>query len=79
MKTAAVLQFEAWKVLVRGLGMADALRYRILFESGGGDYSSEREVLFGHMTLDDWVEDIRCPKVKHKHVRRRGRIKKLGE
>lgn len=59
MRNAAVLQSEAWKALVKGLGMADALRYRILFESGGGDYSAERGTLFAHMTVDDWVKAMK--------------------
>ena len=70
MKNAATLQAEAWKVLVRGLGAADALRYRILFESGGGDYSAEREALFGRMTLDDWINVVGCRETKPKSVRR---------
>jgi hypothetical protein len=59
MRNAAQLQLDAWEALVRGLGLADALRYRALFEPPAGDYAAEREELFRDMTLQDWVAAIR--------------------
>ncbi len=59
MKSASTLQADAWIAIVRGLGLADALRCRILFELGGGDYVRERDELFASMTLDDWVKASR--------------------
>lgn len=59
MRSAADLQVEAWRAILRALGPADALRYRALFEPGRGDYAAEREELFGSMTLDDWIREAR--------------------
>lgn len=59
MRNALTLQSDAWLAIVQRLGLADALRYRILFESGGGDYAREREEWFASMTLDDWVQASR--------------------
>lgn len=59
MKNASTLQADAWTALVTGLGLADAIRYRILFEPGHGDYAREREEMFASMTLDDWVKASR--------------------
>ncbi|HEY3358245.1 MAG TPA: DUF433 domain-containing protein [Polyangia bacterium] len=59
MRNARELQTAAWEALVKGLGLADALRYRVLFEPGHGDYAAEREALFRDMSLDDWVEAVR--------------------
>ncbi len=59
MRNAGELQADAWVALVAGLGVADAVRYRVLFEPGRGDYAAEREVLFRDVTLDDWVRAIR--------------------
>ncbi len=58
MKTALELLDEGWKALVKGLGIADALRYKTLFQPGRGDYASEREQLFGAMTADDWQREL---------------------
>ncbi len=59
MKTTAELQREAWNAILDRLGIADAFRYRVISESGRGDYASERERLFAGVSLDDWVEQIR--------------------
>lgn len=58
MRNAAQLQADAWAFLVKGLGPGDALRYRILFETGQGDYAREREEILDHMSLADWRADI---------------------
>jgi hypothetical protein len=61
MKTAGELQALAWRVLVKELGLVDALRYRILFEPGFGDYTQERGELFRGITLDQWLDELRRP------------------
>jgi hypothetical protein len=60
MRNASELQADAWEALVKGLGVADAVRYRILFEPGRGDYAAERKALFRDMSLDDWVAAARA-------------------
>jgi hypothetical protein len=58
MRTPLELLDDGWKALVDGLGLADALRYKALFQPGKGDYVREREQLFEHLTMDDWVRDL---------------------
>jgi hypothetical protein len=58
MRTAADLLRRAWHALVKELGLVDALRYRLLFEGGRGDYAHERAALFGGLTLADWLRDL---------------------
>ncbi len=60
MRTARELQVEAWSAIVDRLGLADAFRYRVIAESGAGDYAAERERLFKDMSLDDWVDEMRA-------------------
>jgi hypothetical protein len=70
MKNAAMLQADAWEALRRGLGLADALRYRVLFDPGHGDYAKERKELFASMTLDDWIGALRSTRAKRGAARR---------
>lgn len=44
--------------MLKELGPADALRYKALFQPGRGEYVSEREELFGRMTVDDWAREL---------------------
>jgi len=47
---------RAIDALVRELGVADTARFLQQFGAGYGDYSSEREALFGQLTLDEVIE-----------------------
>lgn len=58
MRTPAELQAVAWRALVRELGLPDALRYRILFQPGSGDYRRERQALFAGTTMEGWLKDL---------------------
>jgi len=58
MRTALELLDAGWKALVKELGLADALRYKTLFQPGRGDYAAEREGLFGQMTFEDWEREL---------------------
>ncbi len=58
MRTATELHDVAWRALVRELGLADALRYRILFQPGTGDYCRERQALFSGISLERWLDDL---------------------
>jgi hypothetical protein len=58
MRTATELQDLAWRALVKELGLADALRYRILFQPGTGDYCRERQGLFSGISLERWLDDL---------------------
>lgn len=58
MRTTQQLHADAWKALINELGISDAIRYRILFQPGVGDYVAERKALFEHMSLDDWLREL---------------------
>lgn len=45
--------------LVRELGVADTARFLQQFGAGYGDYTADREVLFGHLSLDEVIEQSR--------------------
>ena len=49
---------KAIEVLSRELGPADTLRFVNQFTTGFGDYTAERDALFGQETLDDIVAEI---------------------
>ena len=55
MRTTAELQRDAWEALVDRLGIAEALRYRVLSQCGTRDCAQERERLFAGVSLDDWL------------------------
>lgn len=56
MRTTAELQRDAWEALIDRLGLSEAVRYRVVTESGTGDYARERDRLFADLTLDDWLQ-----------------------
>jgi hypothetical protein len=58
MRTALELLSDGWKALVKELGLADAIRYRALFQPGSGDYVREREELFGNLSMADWEAEL---------------------
>lgn len=49
---------HAIRLLYRELGVVNAVRFLKQFTPGFGDYTKEREVLFGDKTLDEIVRDI---------------------
>lgn len=58
MRTVAELQRLGWQALVKELGLADALRYQLLFQPGQGDYVAERRTLFAGATVDDLLAEL---------------------
>ena len=50
---------RAIDLLTRELGVADTLRFMMQFSSGEGNYTEEREVLFGALTLEEIVKELR--------------------
>jgi hypothetical protein len=53
---------RAIEVLTRELGPADTLRFINQFTMGLGDYTAEREQLFGGATLEQVLQDIKAMK-----------------
>lgn len=74
---------RAIEVLTRELGAADTLRFVNQFTTGLGDYTAEREQLFGEVTLQQILGAIKAkgaerpgaaaPSKKTKSRRKRGR------
>ncbi|MDB5349346.1 MAG: hypothetical protein JWN86_593 [Planctomycetota bacterium] len=52
-KPLAEVTSHAIEVLTRELGPADAIRFFSPFGTGSGDDTSERDALFGHLTLGE--------------------------
>jgi hypothetical protein len=50
---------QAIGLLSREIGIADTVRFMNQFTTGYGNYTEEREALFGETTLDDILSDIR--------------------
>lgn len=50
---------KAIAVLSKELGIVDTVRFLTQFSTGFGDYTSERDMLFRGLTLDDIVSEIR--------------------
>jgi len=50
---------EAIEILYQKLGAANTVRFLNQFTVGYGDYSEERENLFGHLTLDEIIDEIK--------------------
>jgi hypothetical protein len=49
---------QAIRLLYQELGVVNAVRFLKQFTVGFGDYTQEREVLFGSKTLDQIVNEI---------------------
>lgn len=58
-KPLADITQEAVSVLFQELGAVSTIRFLNQFTVGYGDYLEEREALFGHLTLDEIVEEIK--------------------
>ena len=49
---------QAISLLYKELGVVDAVRFLRQFTQGYGNYTQEREVLFGKKSLDEVVDEI---------------------
>ena len=49
----------AIRVLCREIGLADTMRFVGQFAVGYGNYTEERDEMFGDMTLDDMIAEIK--------------------
>lgn len=58
-KPLAELTSRAIELLSRELGAADTIRFVNQFTIGHGDYTAERASLFGSMTLDEIIAQIK--------------------
>ena len=59
MKPLSEVTQRAIEILCRELGAADTMRFINQFTNGAGDYTSDRDVLFAGVTLDQIIADIK--------------------
>jgi hypothetical protein len=53
----ADLRKRGLEVLVRELGFVDAMRFMLQFETGRGDYTTERDSLFPARSDDEFLRE----------------------
>jgi hypothetical protein len=58
LKPLSEVNYQAIRLLSEKLGVADTFRFVNQFTTGHGNYTEERDALFGHLTLDDIVSAI---------------------
>jgi hypothetical protein len=56
----AEINRQATEVLVREMGVADALRFLSQLSSGSGDYTKEREQWLGDLSLQQITDEIKA-------------------
>jgi len=59
-----VLRENGFAVLMRELGPANALRFLHLYQTGTGNYTTEREQWLGSLTLEEIDTEIKHLKLK---------------
>lgn len=47
---------RAFRALAREIGVADTARFLQQFGAGHGDYTQDRDALFGHLSLEEVIE-----------------------
>jgi hypothetical protein len=51
---------DAIRILYRELGVVETVRFLRQFTGGYGDYTTEREAMFGHKSLDELLVEIKA-------------------
>ena len=52
------INHQAIRLLCEQIGLVDTIRFVNQFTTGHGNYTDERDAMFGHLTLDDIVTAI---------------------
>ena len=58
LKPLSEVNHQAIRLLSEQIGVVDTFRFVNQFTTGHGDYTAERDAMFGHLTLDDIVSAI---------------------
>ena len=58
LKPLSEVNHEAIRVLSEHIGVVDTFRFVNQFTIGHGNYTAERDAMFGHLTLDDIISTI---------------------
>jgi hypothetical protein len=70
LKPLTEINHQAIRVLSEQIGLVDTLRFINQFTNGHGDYTQQRDALFGHLTLDEIMSAVEqrrsseAPKIK---------------
>ncbi len=59
-KPLTEITHHALHVLTREIGVANTMRFLGQFSTGTGNYTEERSGIFGDITLDDVLSEIRA-------------------
>ena len=59
LKTINSLRKEGWEVLVKKLGVVEATRYILQFQTGAGDYTKERQEIFKNIHVEEIIGEIK--------------------
>ena len=57
--SAYQIRLEGWKALTERLGPAGAMRFMMQYDPGAGDYTKERQELFGDLDIEELLASIR--------------------
>ena len=58
-KSLAEVTHNAFRILLREIGMVNTIRFINQFTTGHGNYTEERKGYFADMTLDDMISSIK--------------------
>lgn len=58
-KTLSEINSIAVNILCEKIGLVNTIRFINLFSKGYGNYTEERDQLFGKMTLNDAISEIK--------------------
>ena len=64
-------------MLFREIGLVDTMRFVGQFTVGYGDYTAERDEMFGNMTLDDMISEIKLRQIQASTQPQKG-IREVG-
>jgi hypothetical protein len=53
------IRLEGWKALTERLGPAGAMRFMMQYDPGHGDYTKERQEIFGDLDLGELLGAVR--------------------
>ncbi|HEY7330730.1 MAG TPA: hypothetical protein VH592_24025 [Gemmataceae bacterium] len=69
MRPLAEITEQATAILIREMGVVDALRFLSQFRAGSGDYTKERSQWLDDLSLDQIVSDIKAKRPKGRRTK----------
>lgn len=71
MRPLAEITEQATTILIREMGVVDALRFLSQIRPGSGDYTKERSQWLDNLSLDQIVSDIKAKRSKNRRTKGR--------